>query len=102
MVDKDHELPSLLPEGAAWGSEPLLALFHPQEIMLGHTWVGPMVVNLLPVYSQKVKAESSRCLCSVILSCGQVVAKLRLTDPTSRARFFVPLLVGSLVPSEQP
>lgn len=36
MVDKDHELPILLPEGAALGSEPLPALFHPQEIMLGH------------------------------------------------------------------
>ena len=57
MADKDHELPILLLEGAAWGSEPLPALSRPQEIMLGHMCVGPTVANPLPVYSQKVTAR---------------------------------------------
>ena len=57
MADKDQELPILLPEGAAWGSEPLPALSRPQEIVLGHTWVGPTLTNPLSVYSQKVTAK---------------------------------------------
>lgn len=66
---------------------------------MGEANVGEPAVS---VFSKSNSKESSKCPPSVVLSYRQVVARLRLIDPTSRARFFVPLLVGCLVPSEEP